>query len=89
MIVTTLDTEPAIATAGPIFVVKLDIQGLETNAFRGGEHLLARRAVDVFLIEFEPALQAVQQGSCEEIMLLLRGAGCVLALLGGCRPQRP
>ena len=40
--------------------------------------MLARRAVDVFIIEFDPALQAEQNGSCEEIMLLLRGAGYVL-----------
>lgn len=74
--VTTLDIE--LSHVPSIFVMKLDIQGFETHAFRGGINLLARRAVDVFIIEFDPRLQRMQQGSCEEIMLLLRGAGYVL-----------
>ena len=40
--------------------------------------LLAHRRVDVFIIEFDPQLQARQYGSCLEIMMLLRGAGYVL-----------
>jgi FkbM family methyltransferase len=74
--VTTLDIE--LANFESIFVMKMDIQGFETNAFRGGTSLLARRAVDFFIIEFDPQLQRMQHGSCEEIMLLLRGAGYVL-----------
>jgi len=74
--ITTLDAE--LQSAGPIFVMKMDIQGFETNAFRGGMQLLAHRRVDVFIIEFDPQLQARQYGSCLEIMLLLRGAGYVL-----------
>ena len=73
--VTTLDDE--LASVPSIVAAKLDIQGFETNAFRGALRLLARRAVDVFVIEFDPKLQDMQRGSCEEIMLLLRGAGYV------------
>ena len=57
--------------------MKLDIQGFESRAFRGAGGLLRRRAVDVFIIEFDPALQHLQGGSCEEICLRLHAAGYV------------
>ena len=60
-----------------LFLMKLDIQGFESRAFRGASQLLRRRAVDVFVIEFDPRLQAHQGGSCEEIVMRLHAAGYV------------
>ena len=73
--VTTLDVE--LANVPGIYIMKLDIQGFESRAFRGAGGLLRRRAVDVFIIEFDPVLQHSQGGSCEEICLRLHAAGYV------------
>ena len=73
--ITTLDIE--LANVPSIFIMKLDIQGFESRAFRGAGDLLRRRAVDVFIIEFDPGLQRSQGGSCEEICLRLHAAGYV------------
>ena len=75
VLITTLDTE--LASVPAIFIMKLDIQGFESRAFRGASGLLGRRAVDVFIIEFDPNLQRLQGGSCEEICLRLHAAGYV------------
>ena len=48
--------------------MKLDIQGFESRAFRGAGGLLRWRAVDVFIIEFDPVLQHSQGGSWRDLL---------------------
>jgi FkbM family methyltransferase len=71
---TSLDAE----VQEPVFVMKLDIQGFETHALRGGRRLLRERGVDYLIVEFDPRLQSAQGGSCLTILRELRAAGYVL-----------
>ena len=72
--VTTIDTE----VRERVFVMKMDIQGFEEFALQGAEKLLSRHGVDVLIIEYDPKLQAEQNGSCTRIANNLWQRGYVL-----------
>lgn len=65
VVVTTLDALTA-NLAGRVAVVKLDIEGAETKALRGGGALVGRDA-PVFLIELEPEHLARQGSSIADV----------------------
>lgn len=84
--VATLD-DALGADVGRVTLVKLDLEGSEVKALRGGRHLLAH-GPDL-IIEVEPAHLARQETSVEELVFLLRAAGYrlyeIVAARGGFR----
>jgi hypothetical protein len=72
---TTIDEYVAQHRLGRVDVIKMDIEGAEPLALRGGRKLLCSDAAPVIILELNP--KTLQQGgsSAEELLWLLSGLG--------------
>ena len=79
--VTTGDS--ALAHVGTIDVIKVDVEGYETEVLKGMSNLLAAGAIKTIFFEFCPAAQKCVHSQREEIIQLLLGAGYAIFELEG------
>lgn len=83
-----LDDVLQLARAGEVAIMKMDVQGYETNVLQGGRRSLGRGVVRAILFECEDVRLFAQQSSPEELYRTLSDLGFVIVSVQGKRVRR-
>ena len=81
--VTVATGDAMLADAGTIDVIKMDVEGYESQVLKGMSHLLHQRAIKTIFFEFCPFAQKCAGSQPEEIVHLLINSGYVIAEMEG------